>query len=832
MKTAQSLIACLLALSAQAAPLSFQDIYLELSPEKAQELASRHQRMEIKPMLPAETLEKLGLSSWHRARITDFSSQDADWLNAEACIVRWEPVPDYRTSTWVPDDPGMRAQWHIDKIGVVDAFQVHQGDPGVVIAIVDTGVDYTHPDLEARTWVNAGEDLDGDGIWEPSDMNNIDDDGNGYIDDGIGWDFVDMPNSGVWEGEDGSPPDNDPSDFDGHGTHCAGDAAASGFNGIGVTGVAARCSVMALRAGYLASDGQGYVSHGLEGLLQAMAYGAEIVSMSFGGGGTSGFWVDAQLQADGAGMVMLAAAGNDGSDQIQYPAGYPRILAVGSTRSNDNMSGFSNYGDWVDLGAPGSSILSTTPGGSYANYSGTSMACPVAAGACALLKGLHPDWRGEDMLDALAPFAHPIDGLGIGRIDIGAALAAEARVTSSGVAAFGRLPQNSEADLRLSVRCGQAPIATGTLKVWSNHPELVRDTLELDVGFLAPGGERDLTLPLVYTGTEVKDLELQAELWDLDRVWRGSVQVPCGVTELLLLDGDSSDNWSVAGWYLDAMDGAGLGAEYARSAYQSADELPWIRLSQVLLYTGSDMQPVFDSQLEDSLTAFVERGGLLIISGQQAAPAFSSDFLNLLGVSFTSSNPSGVVAYGVEGNPVSDGMQVLTIGSGGAENQEDPMVLVSAGAEALFTWTNGSTSQIAALKSTEYDASFFGFGLEAINSTADGYTTLGELLAVLLELDNAIEAPGILPAELAVLKAWPNPFNPSLRLAWNHEARSSLLVYNLLGQKVDELALAPGAREAVWQPRGLAAGNYILKLELLQPGLGEVTVQRMVNYTP
>lgn len=817
-----------------AAQAPARDIYLDVDPELASRLAEHHGRMEIAPMLAAPLLEKLGRSSWHRARISGWQPSDSLWLKDRPEVRFWEAVPDYRTSSWVPDDPGMRAQWHIERIGAVQAWQVQQGDPAVSIAIVDTGVDYTHEDLAGKIWTNPGEDLDGDGLWTPADMNNADDDGNGYVDDGIGWDFVDIPNSGVWPGEDGSPADNDPLDFDGHGTHCAGDAAAAGFNGIGVVGPAARCSIMAIRAGYLASDGQGYVSHGLEGMLLALAYGADVVSMSFGGSGSSQFWIDASQQADGAGLIMLAAAGNDGSDQIHYPSGYAAILAVGATRSNDHKAGFSNYGDWVDLAAPGVNILSTAAGGGYANMGGTSMACPVAAGAAALLRSMHPDWRGADVLAALAPDALPMpgEGMGIGRIDIGATLARESSARSLGILGSGRLPETSSGTLQIVVSCGEEPIADGRLKVWGSHAELPLDTLELAFGFLPPFAVDTLALEIGYLGNEVQDLELNAEMQDLGMLWKGALRVPCGVTELLLLDGDSSDNWSVAGWYFQALEELGLRAERGRLVYEPVAELPWQRISQVLIFTGSDLDPVFDSQLEDSLAAFLDTGGKVILSGQRIAEALSPTFLEeRVGVDLSNEGMPGVQVYGVAGEDLTEDLRLLLIGSGGAGNQSECQVLEPLDASALFSWEEAELDRLAAVKAPDDDLYLFTFGLEGINPDADWAADLATVLGRVLDAESAIE-PRHLPQSARMLKAWPNPFNPVLGLSWSQPAAGALRVYDMLGRQVKEIRLEPGARDVLWQPEGLAAGVYVLELPLSQVGGGVESVRRTVTYLP
>lgn len=255
------------------------------------------------------------------------------------------------------------------------AWTIASGDPGFVVAVIDSGVEYSHEDLRNNVWVNPGE-VAGDGI---------DNDGNGFVDDIHGWDFF--------------AGDNDPMDEDGHGTHVAGTICAERDNGTGVAGVVGQCEIMALR--FLGPDG-GYTSDAVAALDYAVGQGVKLSNNSWGGGGYSQGLYDAITRAEAAGHLFVAAAGNGGDDQIgddndaipHYPASYdrPNVLAVAATDNRDGLAGFSNYGAAsVDLGAPGVDIASTSQGGYYWS-SGTSMAAPHVAGVAALLFSNHPDW--------------------------------------------------------------------------------------------------------------------------------------------------------------------------------------------------------------------------------------------------------------------------------------------------------------------------------------------------------------------------------------------------------------------------------------------------------
>ena len=244
------------------------------------------------------------------------------------------------------------------------------GDPNLKIGIIDTGVDYNHPDLQANAWTNPGE-IPG---------NNIDDDGNGYVDDVHGYDFYNN--------------DGDPFDDNGHGSHCAGTIAGVGNNNLGVTGVNWGAKVVAIK--FLSGAGSGSTDGAIRGVQYAMAVGVRLTSNSWGGGGFSQALLDAINAAGAAGQLFVAAAGNDGVNtdtSPHYPSSYdtPYILAVGASDHNDAMAYFSNYGaTTVDLFAPGVDILSCQPGGGYQLLSGTSMATPHASGVVGLAMGRFP----------------------------------------------------------------------------------------------------------------------------------------------------------------------------------------------------------------------------------------------------------------------------------------------------------------------------------------------------------------------------------------------------------------------------------------------------------
>ncbi len=280
----------------------------------------------------------------------------------------------------IPNDPSFSLLWGLHNTGqsgglpdadidAVEAWKITKENTGIIIGVIDTGVDYNHIDLSSNIWNNPGE--------IPNNL--VDDDGNGYIDDYYGWDCRNE--------------DNNPMDDHSHGTHVAGTIAAIGNNGIGVTGVAWKAKLMSLK--FLGSSGSGFTADAVQCLLYATMMDAKITSNSWGGGGYSQALYDAIAATNDNGYLFIAAAGNDNKNvdiSPHYPSSYnlPNVVSVSSTTSTDQRSSFSNYGSSVDIAAPGSNIYSTLPNNGYGYKSGTSMATPHVSGVLALLYSKYP----------------------------------------------------------------------------------------------------------------------------------------------------------------------------------------------------------------------------------------------------------------------------------------------------------------------------------------------------------------------------------------------------------------------------------------------------------
>ncbi|MHC4309328.1 MAG: S8 family serine peptidase [Planctomycetota bacterium] len=329
-----------------------------------------------------------------------------------------------------PDDPLYPLQWCLNNTGQMypesgkyktppgipdcdidapEAWDICTGSPEIIVAVVDTGVDYRHRDLDDNMWINIGE-IAGNGV---------DDDGNGYVDDIYGYDF--------------SNNDGDPYDDNGHGTHCAGTIAAEGDNGLDIAGVCWNARIMALK--FLGSDGTGSLSGAINTFYYAVENGADVTSNSWSGRAYSSAMKEAIDYAHSQGVIMVASAGNNYFTSPKFPAYYEHVISVAATNSDDEKALFSNYGNWVDIAAPGVDILSlraedTSRGTVHDKYttvmSGTSMACPHVAGACALLLSANPLLTSDEVYDILIGTVDPISpGICIadGRLNLYSAIA-------------------------------------------------------------------------------------------------------------------------------------------------------------------------------------------------------------------------------------------------------------------------------------------------------------------------------------------------------------------------------------------------------------------------
>ena len=307
--------------------------------------------------------------------------QDVEYVEANT-IIRVNRLPDDTefSKQYGMHNSGANGGVAGADIDAAKAWDVSVGSKDVLVGVIDTGIDHSHPDIAPNYWTNPGETgVDSNG--KDKSTNGVDDDANGYVDDFRGWDFVNN--------------DNDPMDDHAHGTHCAGVIGARGNDGAGVAGVNWNVSLVGLK--FLSGSGSGTLEDAVKAIEYGTTLGVNLTSNSWGGGGYSPTMFDAISSADARGILFVAAAGNDSNNndnRPSYPASYdvPNVVSVAASDNKDQMAYFSNSGiRTVHVAAPGVDVWSSVPGGRYQNMSGTSMATPHVAGLAALIKGAIPD---------------------------------------------------------------------------------------------------------------------------------------------------------------------------------------------------------------------------------------------------------------------------------------------------------------------------------------------------------------------------------------------------------------------------------------------------------
>jgi len=400
-----------------------------------------------------------------------------------------------------PSDFYYSYQWHLNQasdhdIDAPEAWDIETGSTSTIVAILDSGTRYYHPDLggvnaspsnpgasRGNMWINNAE-LNGSA--------GVDDDGNGYVDDWIGYDFIQSTTS-CWSGEDCNTKDNDPRDFNGHGTHTSGIFGMITNDGYGMCGVAGGwgngsqteygngVNIMALRMGYSYNYfGQEYGVVLMDAAAEAFYYaadnGAKIASCSWGSSNTGGIGAAATYFLN-AGGIICVAAGNDGAEvSPDYLNGRGDCISVAATNESDNGASFTTYGTWVDICAPGNNIYSTyhdhtDPNTTYwAAMSGTSMATPMTAGVCALIWSHNPSWTATQVRNQLYSSADNIDAylsskyigkMGAGRIN--AYNAVNTGPPPPPVANFSGSPTSGTAPLTVNF----TDLSTGSITSWS-----------------------------------------------------------------------------------------------------------------------------------------------------------------------------------------------------------------------------------------------------------------------------------------------------------------------------------------------------------------------------
>jgi PKD repeat protein len=528
-------------------------------------LGARHGVVSLLPQFPGARKaifkgKEVDLTGWYKvnfSRAVDVLSIVAEY-KAIPGVVDAQPVGIHRVSVTQPNDPWYSPQhdpnyqWHLPKIQAPEAWDIEKGNPAIIVAVLDTGVRYFHKDLggsnaslsnptavEGNMWINMPEKNGTPGQDDDPMSNPL---GRQYVDDWIGWDFVHDPCGPpgaflcypccCFEGEDCMDPDNDPRDFHGHGTHCAGNVSAINNNLFATASPAGGwgswytppfgngVKVMALRIGWnavyvLFEVGLVAMDYAAEALYYAADHGAKIASCSWGSDDSGGIGAAIDYFV-GKGGLIFKAAGNEGTETAaDYMCARDDVLCVAATDQNDCKASFSTYGTWVDVSAPGVQVGSlwhsyTDPVNDYVNkLDGTSMATPLAASVAALIWSRETSLSANDVKNILLASADPIDDLlcnssfsgklGAGRINAYQGVLSVAY--SPPVAGFSGTPTSGNAPLTVAF----TDQSTGTIssRSWEfgdggtstaqnpSHTYTTEGTYNVSLTVTGPGGETD-----------------------------------------------------------------------------------------------------------------------------------------------------------------------------------------------------------------------------------------------------------------------------------------------------------------------------------------------------
>jgi len=656
-----------------------------------------------------------------------------------------------RRALVVPDDPLYTQQHHLPQIHAPEAWDVQKGDTGIIIAIIDTGIDCDHVDLTANIWTN---------LEEANGLAGVDDDGNGFVDDVHGWDFGD---------DDADPTVATAGEGAGHGTHCAGIAGAATNNHTGVAGVSWYCGLMAVK-GSPDADPE-HIYYGFEGIIYAADNGADVISNSWGGFGYSRVEEEVITYAHSRGSVVVCAAGNENQDNAFYPSSYRNTVSVAAVRVDDVKAGYSDHGPWVDISAPGGDvgalIMSTIPDDRYQPWGGTSMATPVVAGVCALVKSHHPDWSNDQVIRQVLLSADDISALnpayrnrlGHGRVNAYEALTkttlqepdARLALLSIGISdsLFGNNNLVLERGETIQLRCDIQNCSIGGTDAATLQLSCASASVEILDGTLIPSFfPADTTLQFEF-GVRIADgavAELARFTLTMETA-RGysreeQFELTVGSMPLLLVDNDrpTPSLPDVELFYRDILDTHEL-----LYGYWDVQQLGFPGPETLLEFPVAIMPAVWlgnfvDTTQESAVRAYLDGGNSLFICGQDIGEALwevigtveSREFMrNYLHAEYIAGNSQDHEVQGVAGDPITHGMAFHIWQPGYDPDWQSPDVIApTTGASTVFSYRDGRAGGVK--YRGEHKVVYLGFGLEAVDS--DENTQIGDPSAVRTDL--------------------------------------------------------------------------------------------------
>ncbi len=767
-----------------------------------------------------------------------------------------------------PNDPYYHLQWYLEKIEAPNAWNYITGCREILVTTLE-GVEWYHPDLYDNLWVNPGEDLDSDGVpFDPDDINGVDDDGNGYVDDFIGWDFIDDDDVGdevLDPTDEAGEEDNDPDDCprNGHGTHTTGVLAAVANNSVGIAGLNWRASIVCLRTDVTPASGIGH--HISAAVIQALQYAREmeqlidVFSLSYGDTFTSTTERYYLNQVYHAGGVLFGGAGNDAVSTRFYPAAYSMVIAVAATDQYDRRAYFSNYGDWIDVSAPGVAIYSTVPDSDYIAWDGTSMATPVAAGIGALLRCAFPDsandWirerieYGTDNIDDLNPEYAGL--LGSGRVNAFKALfqwrypylLLDSFVVVDGDG-DGRVTQGEEGELVIYVHNDPEwqPGEDIVLTVTSDDSGIVFIDSVAELGSIAPGAcANNAADPIRFTMSPDEpwghpvEIKLLFTSSSSDFEFERKISFMLGWAPVLVYDCDGGDGYEF--YICKSLERGQVVYDvwHRDSAGPLDPELATNFFKTFIVLTGDLDTNVFSPEEISLFESLADMGKDLILTGQYAPDFLADGYEDFLADYFGVLHDEDAVLRvwtmdirGVEGDPVGDGLRLNAFASSDAAgNQFSAGACFVTGTDAmgfLRYYSDPYGSRYCAVRKelpSGAKTMLFEFGLEGVTNGSVGYSDRDSLVANMvrwLGYEYVGVSDGALPQPRRfAVRAFPNPFNSTTTIAFPASGYYCVEVYDFCGRLVRlvEDGFGEGEVSVVWDGRDdsgapVPAGMYLV----------------------
>lgn len=775
---------------------------------------------------PSELAKQYGMDLFYRFDFPESKDVMRIIKDYEKTGVIQYAEPDYIFQVdRIPNDPYYSSQWHLLKSQCALAWDGILGDSTVTVMIIDCGIDYNHDDLKYVYSINTAEDINNNRRFDPypasqgGDFDGIDQDGNLYTDDVIGWDWI----------------SNDPNPFpnpgDDHGTNCAGIPIAHTDNNVGIASYSWGCRYVDARCGH-----SGYIYNYLPALYYAVTRQVWAVSMSFGGSVYQQAYQDAINYAWAGGCVLMASAGNCETHPpgvLRYPACYQNVICVAATDQNDYLSdwpgpGQSNYGPFVDVCAPGTAVLTTDPNNGYGAWDGTSMSTPCVAGLAALIKSMYPRMTNAEctlrIFQSCDPMPDPqyaAGNCGYGRINATKAIYQPIRSNLKTIDfrindGNNNYPQNNETVsliITLTNERGYQNATNVSAILVTNDPDVTIIKNTANFPNINAGASQNCSADsFVFTVNAnavphrvrfiIQKNANPPSLSTLDTIY-----VNICFPRILLVDDDEGANYEI--YYKEAIDS--LKTFYRLWTVTSAGSPPLETLSNypvTVWFTGLDSLNTLTTTDINNLTSYLNLGNKLFICGQNLGQHIgsSSFYSNYLRASYVTNSTGILFAIGVPNDPIGGvyGDTVVLGGAGGAGNsRSNDGIRPLSGARGCF-WYRGypdTTIYGAIHYSGNYKVVYFGMPFEAINHSPLRYIQKWDVMRRILTFFGE-RLPGIEETEstrptrvintLYTLSLSPNPFSErtTIRFPLPVTNNAQLNIYNLSGALIKTIKVS------------------------------------------